>query len=396
MEATINALCYKSKKLKNGEHPIMLRVCFDGKKNYISLGVSVKAENWDFQRNCPMRKCPNRKEIQDLIAQKVKYLQETELKVKLRGKPYTGKSIIEYQQDRPILTVGELFEKYIAELNQEGRRGYMLSVKTVYSSLKKFRSLDIFFPEIDINWLKGYELWLRNQHLSENTIGIRFRTLRTLYNLAIDRNFTRADFYPFKSFKLARLRKETIKRAITKANIQKIERYIPKTEYEQLAIDVFMFSYYEGGINFVDIAHLKQDNIYDNMLAYYRNKTKKLIKVPLQIKAIQIIQRNQNSSSKYLFPILSKFHKTDEQRANRVHKVITKVNRDLNQIGKELGFTLKLTTYVARHTQATVMKKAGVPTSIISQIMGHSSEKVTQVYLDSFENEQINDAMKHL
>ena len=65
-------------------------------------------------------------------------------------------------------------------------------------------------------------------------------------------------------------------------------------------------------------------------------------------------------------------------------------------IGKELDLSIPITTYVARHTQATVMKRAGVPTSVISQIMGHSSEKVTQIYLDRFDNEQVNEAMQHL
>ena len=98
----------------------------------------------------------------------------------------------------------------------------------------------------------------------------------------------------------------------------------------------------------------------------------------------------------YLFPILSLYHKTDIQKANRIHKVITKINNRLKQIGEELELPLVLTTYVARHTQATVMKKAGVSTAVIKEIMGHSSERVTQIYLDSFDNEQINKAMNYL
>lgn len=72
------------------------------------------------------------------------------------------------------------------------------------------------------------------------------------------------------------------------------------------------------------------------------------------------------------------------------------VNNSLKAIGKELNLPLTLTTYVARHSQATIMKKAGVSTSVIKEIMGHSSEKVTQIYLDSFDNEQIDEAMKNL
>ena len=100
---------------------------------------------------------------------------------------------------------------------------------------------------------------------------------------------------------------------------------------------------------------------------------------------------------------------TEEQKANRIHKVITKVNDRLKQIGEALDLPITLTTYVARHSQATVMKKAGVSTAVIREIMGHSSERVTQIYLmghsservtqiylDSFDNEQIDKAMKSL
>lgn len=68
----------------------------------------------------------------------------------------------------------------------------------------------------------------------------------------------------------------------------------------------------------------------------------------------------------------------------------------MNEIGKSLGIELKITTYVARHSYATVLKRAGVSTAIISESLGHSSEKITQTYLDSFDNEQIGNAMKNL
>ena len=83
----------------------------------------------------------------------------------------------------------------------------------------------------------------------------------------------------------------------------------------------------------------------------------------------------------FLFPILSAFHKTEQQQRNRVHKVISKVNERLKEVGKELEIPIDLTTYVSRHSFATVLKREGVSTSIICESLGHSSEKVTQIYL---------------
>ena len=129
---------------------------------------------------------------------------------------------------------------------------------------------------------------------------------------------------------------------------------------------------------------------------YRRIKTKKLIKLPLHPIAQSIICKYSSENSPYLFPILTGIHTTYQQQANRIHKVITKVNRELKLIGLELNLPITLTTYVARHSYATILKRSGVNTAIISEALGHSSEKVTQIYLDSFENDQIDEAMKHL
>ena len=249
---------------------------------------------------------------------------------------------------------------------------------------------------MDVAWLKRYELFLREQRLAENTIGIRFRTLRAIYNVAMEEDAVSQDCYPFKKFKVARLHQDTIKRALTKTDIERVLQFQSSNRYMRLPIDIFAFTYYCGGINFTDIANLTQANIAEDKLIYKRQKTKKLIKIPLQPQALSLIKKYHNAESPYLFPILSPFHKTEEQKANRIHKVITKVNDRLKQIGEALNLTIPLTTYVARHSQATVMKKAGVSTAVIREIMGHSSERITQIYLDSFDNEQIDEAMKSL
>lgn len=199
---------------------------------------------------------------------------------------------------------------------------------------------------------------------------------------------------PFKSYKVSKLHTVTAKRAITKDNITTVINYdySNKGFYTGLAVDLFTFSYFMGGINFVDMAYITHSHIIDNRLIYTRTKTHKLIKLPLQPKAIELIEKYRTKDRPYIFPILSAFHKTEQQQRNRIHKVITKVNKCL----KEIGVPIDLTTYVARHSFATVLKRSGVNTSIICEAMGHSSEKVTQIYLDSFENEQVDAAMCNL
>ena len=89
-------------------------------------------------------------------------------------------------------------------------------------------------------------------------------------------------------------------------------------------------------------------------------------------------------------------HITPQQKQNRVHKVCRQVNLALQDFAKRQGIKATVTTYVARHSFATVLKKSGVNIGIISEALGHHSLKTTQIYLDSFENSQIDAAMQNL
>lgn len=398
MNATVNVICYKSKVLKNNESPLMVRVCKDRKRKYISLGISVNPAYWDFNRNAPKPQCPNKEYIDSLIAQKVQEYSAQIIELKSMSRDFTATSLVEkVSKPNKVKTVGEVFVEQMNLLKQAQKLSYMLSIQQTYNSLLEFnKHLNIYFVDIDVSWLKRYEAWLRKQGLASNTIKGKFVDIRTMYNIAIDENIVKVEHYPFRKFKIAKLQQETAKRAISKENISRIIEYKTDNPLVQFAIDIFTFSYIMGGINFVDISTLTKENMMDNRLVYIRHKTKKLIQLPLQDKAIELIEKYHDDGNPYLFPILKAYHKTEQQKFNRVHKIISNVNNRLKKIGKELEIPITLTTYVARHSHATVLKKAGVATSIISESLGHSSEKITQVYLDSFGNGQMDEAMKNL
>lgn len=200
-------------------------------------------------------------------------------------------------------TANDVFLEYIEQLDREGRNGYSKSVRQVYNSLIKYNGhLELFFVDIDACWLKRYEQLLRRKGLAENTIGIRLSTLRAIYNYAIEKGVAGADKYPFKQYKVSRLQQETVKRALCKDDFERIINYVGKDKYQQFAIDIFVFTYYIGGINFVDIANLTVKNIQDGQLVYRRQKTAKLIKLPIPQPA-QLLIDKYHSVSPFLFPI---------------------------------------------------------------------------------------------
>jgi hypothetical protein len=84
------------------------------------------------------------------------------------------------------------------------------------------------------------------------------------------------------------------------------------------------------------------------------------------------------------------------QKQNRIHKVLGQINGELKVLASELEIEADMTTYVARHSFASILKNYGVNVSLISEMLGHTDLKTTQIYLDSFENEQLDEAMSNL
>ena len=386
----------------------MLRLTKSGKRKYVSLGLSVEERFWDFKKNSPKRNCPDRDAILAVIERKSKQYREQITQFKVEGKDYTLETLVQ-RVENPVrqMNFGEYLDYFIQQLKEENRLGYAESFKGLKSSLILYcDSLDFQFTHIDQQWLKGYEMFLIRSGKKENTIGIRFRSLRVIYNKAVSEKLVKRDYYPFDDFKVSKFHEQTMKRAISKEDIKRIIELNLRTvttyhsPYLSLGRDLFLFSYLSCGINLTDMARIRYCDIFEGRLSYHRQKTGKLISFQLQPMALEIIDKYRKPDARqddYVFPILDrKVHKTAIQIRDKVRKANKAANKALHRIGEKLGISIDLTTYVARHSYATVLKRSGVSTAIISESLGHSSEKVTQIYLDSFENSQIDEAMKNL
>ena len=403
MNICISVVCYKSKTLSNGENPLMLQISKGEKRKYQSLGISVLPRYWDFTRNKPKPNCPNKEYIQKIILDKQTELQQRMLEFNSEQKEYTTTTLLNDENKRfELKTVCQFYQELIEQCKNNNKCGNRLIYKGSYNSLKVFtkNQLDIPFSAIDISWLNKYEKWLRSKGNKETTMSLMFRTLRSAYNKAIKAKCARKSDYPFDEYKINKFDTKTQKRAIAKTEVLKFTKEVDnigKRQYVQLSKDIFIFSYLCGGINFTDIANLTKVNITNGRIHYIRQKTGKLIKLGISEEAMQIIKKYESESKGYLFPILNaNIHKTPLQKQNRIHKMLGKINKNLKLIAAQLNVDANMTTYVARHSFASVLKKSGVSIALISEALGHSDLATTQIYLDSFDNEQVDEAMKNL
>jgi len=404
MEATISVICNKFKVLKNGECPIMLRVAKDGKRSMKSLGVSVNPAYWDFSKNCPKKNYPNRVMLMQLISQTLAEYQGKMMVAKLKGEEISASSVV---ADGKLctchITVENYITKHIQELRDSGKVGNSYAYLNLRTTLQNFygKKLNFTFNDIDVAFCNKFETWMRKNKFEDTTMHYYFRTLRATYNKAVEANCVDREKSPFVEYKLSRFSTKTKKRALSKENVMKVVNAdcSKMREKAQLAHDVFTFSYYCGGISLVDVANLTPDNIIDGRLIYERQKTHGMINLVMLDEAKTIIERYATYQKRagYLFPILdNRKHITPMQKFNRVRKLCTQLNKELHKIAANLKIKEDVTTYVARHSFATVLKKSGVNIGIISQALGHQDIKTTQVYLGQFDDEQVDMAMQNL
>lgn len=398
---TFKVICRKDVIYKNNTSPLCLFFFHNGRKKSVGLGISVNQKHWDAAKQRISTECPNRDEIQFQIATKVKEYEKKIQRLEALEIPITFETLFNNDGQRFNVTVGDYFEQIIERLEKVEKYGSASKHKVTLSLMRQFRSVDIHFNQIDLNYLREFEIFLRQRHNQNNSIATKFSVLKAVYNKALSENVFIAKSHPFNQFKVGSFWTTTRKRAITKEDILTLFAIDLSNRdfYTQLAKDIFLFSYFMAGINFKDIALLKYCDIQNGRIYYTRGKTGKIMNCKLNEEAEKIISKydRESTTEDYIFPILNRnIHNTERQILNRVHKVLGHINACLQQLSKELGLQIPLTTYVARHTYATVLKRSGVNIALISESLGHSDISTTQIYLDSFENSQIDEAMKNL
>ena len=293
------------------------------------------------------------------------------------------------------------------EINRQSRNGHISvanNYQSAYNSFVRFLlsidKTDVTLKKLTPQLISDYEAWLCTDGLCRNTTSFYLRTLQSIYHKAVRQGLT-DDRHPFSD--TYRGVAKTIKRAIKPNEVCLLQSldihsalirqgYTGRRLYKlhrqlELARDIFIFCFCARGLTFVDLAHMRKSNIADGMLTYVRRKTKQRMEVCVEPMMQEILLRHP-SHTDYLLPILTKT-KDPQAVFNQYRYALARYNNSLKQLGEMIG-GLKLTSYVSRHSWASAAHQQHVPLSVISQSMGHDSEKTTEIYLKSLECNVIN------
>ncbi|MFT4155904.1 tyrosine-type recombinase/integrase [Parafilimonas sp.] len=321
-------------------------------------------------------------------------------------------------------TVNYTFDEYINQLKSENRIGSAVSYDVAKVSLNKFcveqkilieKRVDEFGKERSVSnytfsyitpaFLKRYEKWMLESGNSITTVGIYLRSLRALFNQAIENGQITKEFYPFGKRKYEIPASKNTKKSLTLADIGLIYNYepIPYSTAARMR-DYWLFMYFCNGINVKDLCRLKFKNIQGDFIVFQRAKTERTkrvseeIRVPYSAELKAIVDRWGNKAINpevYIFPELVA-GLSAEQEYNMIQLLTRLINDHMKQIAAYLDIKVNLTTYVARHSFATVLKRSGASVEFISEALGHSNLKTTQSYLASFEDDKKKEVAKAL
>lgn len=258
-------------------------------------------------------------------------------------------------------------------------------ISALHSFIKFNNNEDIMLYEITAEVMEDYERYLKNRNLTMNSISFYMRTLRTVLNKAVKLHLIES-IAPFQSVYTGIA--QTAKRAIDIDSIKRIKE-VDLSLYPHLAYarDIFLLSLSLRGMSFIDMAYLTYDNLRNGYLAYYRRKTGGRLDIRWE-QQMQAIIDKYPKDSRYLLPILT----NDADDRQTYKKLSKRINRHLRKVGEMAQLPIPLTMYVARHSWASIAKQKQIPISVISDALGHDSEKTTLIYLSVLDTSAVDNA----
>lgn len=414
--ASYRILLFSGNKRQDDTYPVSIRITKDRKAKFISTNFNATQKQWNEAQGrfvCDKRIVPDYRNLNARLSEIEARINEVIRNFELDRVDWTLNQFEEIFLNRTSKgKVKDYFENLISILKDTGHHGNAVCYSSTLHMLELFdqKFCTKIFAEIDMKFVKSFDVWLQKRECKGNTRKYYLKALRACLNKAIQDKEASDKTYPFGKggFNISSLEEETAKRYLTIDSMEKLKTTVMDNQVMERTRRLFLLSYYCYGISYMDMAVLTRKNIIPHnggrYIVYKRNKTKEAKKVkPIQIKISDTIQENLDWFAEhtvlvgdYITPLVTKDYK-GEELYKHIRNHFSRHNSYLKELAAELNITdLKLTSYVSRHTMAMTLQDNQVPREVISQILGHSDLATTNTYLDSFGSSVIDEAVKVL
>lgn len=388
---TVSAILDTRKQNKAGLYPIKVRVTHQRHRQYYSTGKSLSMEDWD---KLPESRSKYLADIRASVQVTAERVREN-VKELVREDAFSFDNFNKRMGRATGDTVNTAF-KARCEMFKANQKLNTCALNTyTLRSIEDFAGQHVKFNQITEEWLKRFEQHLRDKGRSYTTISMYMRNLQVIINEAKAAGVVKPSQHPFGKGRYEIPQHEGRSIALTLNDISKIMDYICESETIEMCRDMWIFLYLCNGANITDVCRLKYANIQSGEICFYRQKTlarskkKKLIYAVITPEMQAIMNRWGNEGGEpdcYIFPFLHGAMSAEEE-VRSIKNITSLINKKMKHIGKQLEIG-SISTYTARHSYATVLKRSGANPAYISETLGHTDLRTTENYLARFEKEE--------
>ena len=351
-----------------GKCPVKIRVTYKRARWYYSTGKDLTPEEWE---TMPITKARTLASVRKDIESSYQIVRSAVEELAASG-GFSLDALNTRLKGAATDTVNTAFRARMEALRKAQQVGNMLIYDNVLKGLERFAGPRIRFESITVSWLEKYALFLRKEGKAQTTIAIHLRTLRAILNIAKQQGVIREAQYPFgRGLGQYHIQAGTgRKMALTLEQIGQIARYDDGRQTTAKYRDYWLFLYLCNGINVADFVRLRYRDIVNGEICFIRSNR----------------WGNPRRPDAFIFPILTGREDAMTTK-NRTKDLTHSINKRMKEVGEQLGIG-PISTYTARHSFATVLKRAGANIAYISESLGHSDLKTTENYLANFEREE--------
>lgn len=396
--ASVSIVYRKDKLNKKGQAPIHFRIIKDRKISYVSTGIMISEEYWDFEKNKIKSKHPNSKRIKSMIDNKYAELQDEVFEKETYNKSLTSRQLRNKIYGMKPTDFFAFADKIVENYKTNKQFSTHDKNKSIIKKLKDYvENRTLTFQDIDVDFLEKYEYNLRTKEKNKtNTIHKDFKFIRKVFNDAFQKELIDYHVNPFHKYKLKT--EKTQRSFLTEEELTSFSK-VPTTPGTkvQLHQDMFIFASYTGGLRVSDMLLLQWKHFDGTNINFTIAKTRSQLSIKVPTKGLEIIKKYKPKKANpeaFIFPMLpADINLYDPQAVDvAISRATAHINNNLKIIKNAADIGKHISFHISRHTWATRALKKGISIDKVSKLMGHAAIRETQIYA-KIVNSELDKAM---
>lgn len=394
--------------LADGTSPLVLKILKDGKPSISHLGINLHPNDWDEKKKRVKKSHANATRLNNFLLKKLAEANDKAIEVQTHNESVSSKTIIKKIKPNSGGSFFKQAEVYLKTLKEAGKFNEYTADKPRVKHFREFlNGSDIVFPDITVGMLERFKHYLlttlkvgkEERPIKERTALNHLVVIRSVFSQAIKQGAVEKKYYPFGKDGISIEFPEAQKVGLSSEEVKLIEDVELLNANHNHARNLWLISFYFGGMRVSDVLRLKWSDFKDNRLHYTMGKNSKPGSLKSTDKVLLILAQYEDgkrNTDDFVFPELKKIENLNDEflvkrviseNASRIDKFLRKF------VAPAAGITHTVTMHIARHSFGNIAGDNNIPLIMLQKIFRHSRITTTMAYMANFIHKDADDAL---